>query len=218
MGRSAQLVFLCDDRMASINSTVLADMLRESMQNGQTPNLTLTSNSMSPLLKSGDMVAIQPVTNSNLQPGTILTFIDDRDTTQLLTHRYWGTGHSDVGEQIITRGDRPLLFDPAITPEKIVGMVNLRQRNGRILNLHTGRGQWLNWQLARSAALELKWLTGIDSLHSPNLLLETAVSNQRALLQQQKISVKIIRRGINLINKILTTSIGLIAAEVAQNR
>lgn len=203
--------------MESINSTVLADMLRESMQNGQKPNLTLTSNSMSPLLKKGDQVTIQSILNTQLQPGDIITLVDSRDTTQLLTHRYWGTAHKGKNEQIITRGDRPLFFDPPIAPEKIVGIVILRTRNGRILNLQQGKGKWLNQRLTRLAALELKWLTGIDSVSSKNLLAETAVSNQRAHLKQQKTSVKIMRRGINLINNVLTASVSLFSEEPNQS-
>ncbi len=203
--------------MESINSTVLAAMLRESMQLGQKPNLTLTSNSMSPLLKSGDQVTIQPVLNAQLQTGDIITVIDSHDTTQLLTHRYWGTAHRHESVQVITRGDRPLFFDPPISPEKIVGMVILRRRNGRILNLQQGKGKWLNRQLTALAALEIKWLIGIDLASSENLLAETAVSNAHAHVKQQKISIKIMRRGINLINKILTACVTLFAEEPNQS-
>ncbi|MCA9949732.1 MAG: S24/S26 family peptidase [Anaerolineales bacterium] len=204
--------------MESINSTVLAAMLRESMQNGQKPNLTLTSNSMSPLLKSGDQVAIQSISNTQLQTGDIITIVDTRDTTQLLTHRYWGTSCDSENEHLITRGDRPLFFDPPISAEKIVGIVILRRRDGRILNLQDGKGQWLNQQLTRLAALELKWLTGINSVNSKNILAETAVSNQRAQAKQQKFSVKIMRRGFNLINIVLTTCVPFFVGEPSKSR
>ena len=127
--------------MTEISPSVLAELLRQSLAQGHTPFLAISSASMAPLLKTGDQVGLETVTAERLRPGNIIT-IADRD--DLLTHRYWGL----VGEQLQTRGDRSLTFDPLWPTQQLLGRIVLRRRHGKTLSLATGPGLWLNRHLA----------------------------------------------------------------------
>lgn len=138
--------------MSNPDSSHLTALLRDSLQNGRQPYLTVTSNSMAPLIRAGDRIIITAA-GANLQPGDILTF---ETSSGLLTHRFWGflPGNGREQPQFITRGDKPLWFDPPLEPAHLVGRVCARQRGERLLDLEKGRGRWLNHHLAWLAAFE----------------------------------------------------------------
>ena len=129
------------------NQSLAAAMLQQSMAQGQTPFLTVTSDSMAPLLKTGDQIGLEPTAVSQLRPGDIITLAPKGD---ILTHRFWSL---EMG-QIRTRGDRLLLFDPLWPPDCLLGRVIVRRRNGRSLSFTSGRGQRLNRHLARLTQIE----------------------------------------------------------------
>ncbi len=138
------------------NKSLAAAMLRQSLTQGQTPFLTVSSASMTPLLKTGDQIGLEPATLSQLQPGDIITLAPEGD---LLTHRFWGLENG----QLRTRGDRLLLFDPLWPADCLLGRVSVRRRNGRSLSFTSGQGQRLNKHLARLSQIENqlmpnKWL------------------------------------------------------------
>lgn len=189
--------------MTQPDAALLASMLQESMQRGETPSLTLTSDSMLPLLRRGDQVQVEPVTAAQLRPGDVVTLVDERDRTQLLTHRYWGRIAQDDGRTLVTRGDRPLWFDPPCPERNLVGRVMARRRDGRYLSLEDGAGAWLNRRLAWLAQVEMRWLTGARpaALSAPVV----AQSNARATQQRRRPDVRLARRGLLLVSTIVTT-------------
>ena len=172
--------------MGGLDLTVLADILRESMARGQNPSLTLTSNSMYPLLKTGDRISIESVTPSDLRRGDIITLIDDSDRSQLLTHRFWGKERNGNEWLLVTRGDRPLEFDAPFAASKLIGRVISRQRDQHHLNLQTGSGERLNRWLTKVATTDLHKFTGIvwqETVLDPILLAKK--SNQIVGQKQQ---------------------------------
>ena len=146
--------------MAEFEATLLAEMLRESIKQGTTPSLAVTSNSMSPLLRSGDHVGLQELVPSKAQPGQIITF-SNTGQDDLITHRIAGIVLENGEAKIATLGDRTLLFDVPVAPEDVVGQVIWRRRNGRTLNLMSGRGAWLSGKLEYQAREELRRATGL---------------------------------------------------------
>jgi signal peptidase I len=141
--------------MAHTDNALLAELLKESMSKGIHPKLTINSNSMTPLLWCGDEILLEPITIDQIESGDLLTLTTESD---LLTHRYWRRLVQEGQEFLITRGDRPLLFDAPVRPEQIIGRVCVRLRNGRQLHLCHGRGNWLNRQLAHLARAESRWV------------------------------------------------------------
>jgi len=141
------------DTAGRINAAALADVLRMSIEQGHQPTLTVTSNSMMPLLMRGDQVTLTAVPPTGPRPGDVITFLS-LSGQDLMTHRFWQTVMQDGRPYFQTRGDRPLQFDPLLPPEQVIGRVEQRQRNGRILTISSGAGAKLNHHLARLAQWE----------------------------------------------------------------
>jgi hypothetical protein len=148
-------------KMADYKPAFLADMLKESIRQGTTPSLTVTSNSMSPMLRAGDQVGLQELVPALAQPGQIITFSDSSNLDNLITHRMAGTSLVNGEVQFITYGDRTLLFDTPVALDNVVGFVVWRRRNSHILDLSSGQGAWLNAKLAKQSQIGLKRTTGI---------------------------------------------------------
>lgn len=147
---------------------LLAELLQQTLPNTHYASLTVTSNSMVPLLYAGDQVLLVPASIEQLRPGDIVTIID-RTQSYLLTHRYWGAHVQRQGTHLITRGDRPLAFDTPCPSADLIGRVIVRRRQGRDLPLTHGPGGWLNRQLARLVAAEWRQLTGTTLAQSLQL-------------------------------------------------
>lgn len=188
--------------MNELNAYVIADLLRESMARGEQPALTLTSNSMYPLLKVGDQIRIEPAAAAALQPGDVVTFINASDPSQLMTHRYWGSVQQNGRRVLMMRGDRPACFDPPCAAADLVGRVVARCRNGRDLNLESGSGRWLNRQLAGLAAREMARLTG-----KTGQPLSTIVADAAANTPPNNQSGSRLYRRINLAAGLLLTAV-----------
>lgn len=118
----------------------LVEILRESLANGRQPLLTITSNSMSPLLRQGDQIMLAHTPVSRLAPGDIISTDADQF---ILTHRYWYRDNS----KIFTRGDRPLHFDQPQASESYIGRAICRKRGHTYLSIENGLGYWLNKHL-----------------------------------------------------------------------
>ncbi len=141
--------------MPKPTSNQLASILRESLGKGQEAQLVVTSNSMAPILKTGDAIKLSSTSTSALQPGDLITFkLDDH----LLTHRLWKIQGDSENQLLLTRGDRPLRFDPVFSAEDVVGLVIGRQRQNRYLSFNNSLGKWLNRHLAWLVGKESGWL------------------------------------------------------------
>ncbi len=139
------------ERATGIDPQMLANTLRESLRRGSSAILTVSSRSMMPLFLPGDQVVLTAVSPAGLQTGDVITYLNGR---HLITHRYWG----EKAGSLLVRGDRPVQFDPPVQKEQLIGRVQARRRNGRILPLDSGRGAWLNRRLANLARREQHWL------------------------------------------------------------
>ena len=139
--------------MQNLEPGLIVELLRQSMENGRSPFLNVVSDSMSPLIRSGDQVQLAPIIHSALQPGDVILF---SDIGELITHRFWGIITTESNEQLITKGDRPQHFDQLHDTDTLIGLVIGRRRNRRFLKLSEGAGRWLNIQLTRLAALDIR--------------------------------------------------------------
>lgn len=144
--------------MTNGNTPLIVDILRQSMAVGQTPFLTISSDSMAPLLKTGDLVGLAPVEKDQLAVGDIITLVQG---DHLLTHRFWGI--DDQGRPF-TRGDRPFTPDKPDKADQLLGRVIIRRRHDRELSLQIGVGRRLNRRLAWLVRVESYLLTG----HAPS--------------------------------------------------
>jgi len=145
------------EQMTDIEPSVLTELIRQSLNQGKTAVLTVTSDSMAPLLRQGDQVFLKRAPLEQLRAGDVVTITAAAD---LLTHRFWGVAEENGVITLRTRGDRPLLDDPARSPADLLGRITARRRRGRELSLERGAGGWLNRHLAFLSAAEWRWLGG----------------------------------------------------------
>lgn len=146
--------------MSNLQHSTLVGLLKEGMAKGTIPFLTVTSNSMSPLLRKGDQVGLRPVGTSELRAGDVLV-LQERDG--FMTHRFWGTIQEKGQTMLLTRGDRVLHFDRPWAAQQLLGRVVVRRRSQKLLWLDRGRGRRLNGWLARLARWENRIFSGTHS-------------------------------------------------------
>ena len=134
----------------AVDLSVTTELLIQSLQQGARPFLTVTSNSMSPLIRQGDEIQVVLVSHDELDAGDIIV-VGDADG--FLAHRYWSTYSGDGVSYLVLRGDRITNFDPPYPTSQLIGRVNARRRNKRTLDLSHGIGRRLNLILKNVAAL-----------------------------------------------------------------
>jgi signal peptidase I len=144
--------------MNRLTPALMAELLQESLRQGQRPLLTVTSNSMSPLLRRGDQVTIEAISAEQLQPGDTALFAAG---DWLISHRYWGRRKVAGETWLLTRGDHQRGFDAPWPASQLTGRVVGRWRHGRYLSLIDGPGGRLNRLLSRLVAIQMT-LLGYD--------------------------------------------------------
>ena len=116
--------------------------------------LSVTSNSMRPLLRPGDMVVAEVIAPGALQCGDIVVV---RRDGELITHRFIMAG----AQGWRTRGDNACGPDPAVAAQMIVGRGVTIERGDQVIDLRLGRWPLLNRWLGRLGRIELRlWDTG----------------------------------------------------------
>ena len=92
--------------------------------------LKVTSNSMAPLLRSGDYVLLRPAPVESLNRGDILV---TRQEGGYLTHRVVAI----TDQSVQTKGDMNKQADAQTDKKNIVGLVEVIERRGRVHRLDT---------------------------------------------------------------------------------
>jgi hypothetical protein len=187
--------------MSQLEPALIADLLRDSMDKGQNPFLNVISDSMAPLVNSGDQVQIAPILFDRLHRGDVVVLTG---LTELLTHRFWGLIGDHGNANLITKGDRPQHFDPPHSADTLVGLVVARRRGGRLLHLKSGLGAWLNRQLTRLAALDLSLFADSVQMSSDQLFEGHPRDGIFAGSSPRSLSYLVIRRMIYLVARAMT--------------
>ena len=140
----------------------IAEVLRGYVDGNQVARLIVTSNSMAPLLKNGDIIGLKRADKTGIKPGQIITFEDPGDDHSLTTHRFITNLEDDQGHLLmLTRGDHALLFDHPWNADALVGQVVWRVRNGRLIRFDRGPGQWLSLQMGSMSERERARISGL---------------------------------------------------------
>jgi hypothetical protein len=106
---------------------LLADLLR-----GGTPvRLEVTGHSMTPFIRSGDVVTIEPLSGHHPALGEVVALAPGG---RLLVHRLvgWDRGRA------LCRGDVAAGADPPVSPDDLLGRVTRVERGGRRVRLGLG--------------------------------------------------------------------------------
>jgi hypothetical protein len=130
--------------------------VRDGLAAGHDLFTLVTSESMSPLIRSGDRVRVGKAERHALRPGDIVlvTSLDG----SLITHRYIGS--ACVGGEILlhTKGDRSLAVDPPRPAAGLVGRVEAILRGEKALDIGRGWGYLVHRLLARLMIGEAMWI------------------------------------------------------------
>ena len=139
----------------SLDTALLADLLRDSLSAGKPARLTVVSGSMSPLLEVGDQVILGAASAEMLTPGDIIVVAENHAT---LTHRYWRQYDKDGQTWLVTRGDRVAAWDPPHRADDLIGRVVARARDGATVTIDSGAGALANRRLATIASVDNRLL------------------------------------------------------------
>lgn len=106
--------------------------------------------SMSPLIRKGDLLTVKPITFAEAQIGDVVAFRRDERQSVLTTHRVIQKGRDHGRAYLITKGDRSLYRDlPTVVPEQILGKVVAIEKQGRVISLETPRHRLVAYLMAR---------------------------------------------------------------------
>jgi signal peptidase I len=104
------------------------------------PTLTVLSGSMTPAIRTGDLIVDNPIGRAqaaNLHRGQIITFHESAGSQNVITHRIVGVVHQSDGTVAYqTKGDANNMVDPTLRPAPtVVGVFRARlPKGGYILN------------------------------------------------------------------------------------
>jgi len=137
-------------RMKPAEMIPVLEIVRRSLDEGQQPFFQVTSNSMSPLIRTGDDVQIAHQEVDQLTIGDILVIVDE---SGLLTHRLWQIISISGNRHVLLRGDRLNTYDPPYLVDQVIGRVIARRRDNHVLDLTAGLGRVLSFWLFKFASL-----------------------------------------------------------------
>lgn len=86
-------------------------------------NFAVLSGSMEPSYRVGDLVAVLPASEAELQPGHVVTFWPEQATDVPVTHRVVSKTVGAHGATFVTQGDANNATDPPVTYDRIIGRV-----------------------------------------------------------------------------------------------
>jgi hypothetical protein len=127
--------------MDEIDKEIITEIVAQALKQGQRPFVTVSSNSMVPLLKVGDDIQLAPASVQDLTPGELVV-LETRDG--LLAHRFLGLDSSQEKPILLTKGDRLEKLDPPIFSDKLIGRVISRRRFRRAIYLDRGFAKFIN--------------------------------------------------------------------------
>jgi hypothetical protein len=127
--------------------------------------LTVTSDSMQPLLRVGDGVVVQPIDPQALQPGGVIVVQRGGDW---ITHRLVAVDERGWH----THGDNTRYGDEAASAARIMGRVIAIERNGQTIDLLQPRWRAIDRRINRVQRVQLRVLAAartIGGTRSPGI-------------------------------------------------
>lgn len=139
---------------STLPAPVLVALLRTVLERDAPFRFVAPGFSMSPFIRHGDMVTVEPLRGRDLCVGDVAAFLrSGAGTERLVIHRV-------VAEEdgaLVLRGDNCSEPDGPIPRASVVGLVTRVERRGRGVRGALGRGgRWIAWFNARGWLLPLK--------------------------------------------------------------
>ncbi|MCJ7774120.1 MAG: signal peptidase I [Desulfobacterales bacterium] len=135
----------------ALSGKALAILLAAVLDKGVPFRFTAKGFSMSPFIKDGDIITIQPLSDKEPSVGDVAA-IFYTVTEKLVVHRLIGK----KGASFIAKGDNNPEMDGVVPQEKILGKVRIIERNGKKILLGLGKERFLiAWLMRRGLFLPL---------------------------------------------------------------
>jgi len=128
------------------HTKVVEDAVRDGLAAGHEILTLVTSESMSPLIRSGDRVRAAKAELKALRPGDMVLVTSLGES--LVTHRYVNSAYIDGDFFLRTKGDQSLTLDPPRPVAGLVGRVVAVLRGEKELDIGRGRGYRVHRVLA----------------------------------------------------------------------
>ena len=139
----------------------IVDLGKESLSKGGSLLLRVVSDSMKPMLKIGDILTVKSATCDDIRCGDLIVFI--------VNHTYFTHRVLDInGEFIQTKGDWWHKPDPLLRLDAIIGVVQSREHDGRIINFEKNRWGRMNRVLGHLGRMQVRWLKFLDEDMQPS--------------------------------------------------
>lgn len=135
-----------------------AELVSRLLHEEQEVELRIKGSSMSPFLRSGDVVVLAPLGGRSPGTGDVVAV---RRSTGVLVHRVVGRR----GASLLTLGDAVGRLDVPAAPEDVVGRAVAVRRGGRRRRLGLGPERYLIAWLSRCGILAALWRTRRRFLH-----------------------------------------------------
>ncbi len=185
--------------MPDIDPQIIAELTIVSLREGKNPFVTVTSNSMAPLIRTGDELQITTAEISDLEPGDVIAL----DTGEgMLAHRYWNLIQGRDKDLLLTKGDSSVEFDPPFELADYVGLIIARRRGETLLSFKEIPARWFNRLVFQLLKFDHRF-TGAKSLsHSAKLKFQVEKENN--------VSRRIVKRTIHFLVYVLVRMITLL--------
>ncbi len=123
------------------------DLATEILGRGDRLRFRVHGCSMTPFIRDGDLVEVEPVSAEDVALGDVLFLRDERGT--LMVHRAIGRLHSAEGVRILPKGDALARPDSPVDAGQVLGRVVALESRSRRVDLRTGRRRLLGrmWAL-----------------------------------------------------------------------
>jgi hypothetical protein len=101
-----------------IASPLFIPLARKLLAEGRSIRFAARGTSMSPFVRDGDLLTVEPARANNLRIGDIVLFLTSAD--KLVAHRLHGGAASPEGQRLLVRGDNQIESD-LIEPAQVLG-------------------------------------------------------------------------------------------------
>ena len=128
-----------------INHSQLLELSAEILNQGSSFRFQARGTSMTPLIRQGDIITIQPVDLSDLRVGDVILFQTAFD--KLVAHRIIDIGVENGQIQFVARGDAILGSGEKVHADMVLGQVVRIERGSRVMHLdmHYWRSLGILW-------------------------------------------------------------------------
>ena len=139
---------------STLRGPVLVALLRAVLEQDRPFRFVAPGFSMSPFIRHGDTVTVEPLRGRALRVGDVVAFLrPNAHTERLVIHRIVAEEH----DALVLRGDNCPEPDGSVPRASIVGLVTRVERRGHGVRGALGRGgRWIAWFNARGWLLPLK--------------------------------------------------------------